>query len=241
MKTEIILLRGLFRGKHHWGDFPEYLQEKFPDKTITCIDVAGNGDLSSEVSPHTITGMVESIRSQRKENTRVNIVAISMGAMIGLKWAEQYPKEVDSLICINTSTKGFSPFYERLLPVNYLKILNALISTPLKRETIIYKMVSNKKVDINIINEWASFAMSHPMLKMNFFRQLIAAMRFEFKPPECNLFFIASVNDRLVHFNATKAIAEALNAPLIINERDGHDIPLDNPQWLCQTLTTLIK
>ncbi|UKA22885.1 hypothetical protein IHC92_18115 [Photobacterium damselae subsp. damselae] len=50
--------------------------------------------------------------------------------------------------------------------------------------------------------------------------------------PQCDLHFIASLNDRLVSVKATTAIAKAWNIPPIINDNDGHDIALDNPEWL---------
>ncbi len=83
-----------------------------------------------------------------------------MGGMIGLKWAELYPNEVASLICINTTAKEFSPS-ERLLPNNYLKILMALTSDSFKREKVIYEMVSNQPINLNTVNKWADCAMIH--------------------------------------------------------------------------------
>ena len=242
MGNELILLRGLFRGQYHWGVFLEYLQKKYPNKIISCLDIPGNGDLFNEKSPNTIIEMVESVRAQRNGNAsaKVDIIAISMGGMIGLKWAELYPNEIDTLICINTTAKPFSPFYKRLLPKNYFKILRALFSNAYKRERMIYEMVSNKKVDVEIVKKWASYSLSLPMIKMNFFHQLRAAMTFKPRRPECRLFFISSLKDNLVSNKATRAIAEKWSVPLIINEFDGHDIPLDNPKWLCETLSRLL-
>lgn len=236
MIYEIILLRGLFRGCRHWGDFPTLLQKAFPECIVTCVNIPGNGYLSSKESPDTIEGMVESVRLQRKSNLKVCILAVSMGGMIGLKWAELYPKEIASLICVNTSAKGFSPFYERLLPKNYLKILMALVSNSFKREKLIYEMVSNQPMNLSIVNEWASYSKLYPMTVSNFFRQLYAAYKFSVLRPECDLYFITSEKDQLVSYNATKAISEAWAIPVIINKNDGHDIALDNPRWLLATV-----
>ena len=176
--------------------------------------------------------MVESVRALRNGNTRakVDVIAISMGGMLGLKWAEVYPNEIDTLICINITAKPFSPFYKRLLPKNYFKILRALFSSAYERERRRYEMVSNKKVDVEIVKKWVSYSLSQPMIKMNFFHQLRAAITFKPQGPECRLFFISSLKDNLVSNEATRAIAEKWNIPLIINESDGHDIPLENPQ-----------
>lgn len=185
--------------------------------------------------------MVESIRSQRNQNSKVDLLAISMGGMIGLKWAELYPGEVESLICINTSVKGFSPFYERLLPQNYLKIALALASGSYRREKIIYSMVSNQKLNIGLVKKWARYDDLHPMKVGNFWRQLSAANKFQVSRPSCRLYFIASEKDKLVSHKATLAMAEAWGAPVIINEVGGHDIAIDNPNWLSQRVVNILN
>ncbi|GEK16115.1 alpha/beta fold hydrolase [Aliivibrio fischeri] len=239
MIGEIILLRGLFRGCYHWGDFPKKLQSVFPKSVVTCIDIPGNGYLSSKTSPETISGMVESVRLQCRSKGGIHILAISMGGMIGLKWAELYPEEIESVICINTSAKGFSPFYERLLPRNYLKVAMALVSRSFDRERAIYQMVSNQPVDFNTVHEWANYSKRYPMSVYNFWRQLSAARKFQTSRPECELHFIVSLKDKLVNCKATKAIASSWNIPVIMNEMDGHDIALDNSEWLVSTVSSI--
>ncbi|HEY5715008.1 MAG TPA: alpha/beta fold hydrolase, partial [Psychromonas sp.] len=161
-------------------------------------------------------------------------IAISMGGMIGLQWAAMYPKEINSLTCINTSAKNFSKFYHRLQAKNYFTLFKALfLSTP-KRERIIYKLVSNRPEDNNVINNWTLYSQQYPISTMNFFRQLWAAFNFTIdKQVKCRLLFISSVNDNLVSHQATQAIAQQWEVQLLINLHDGHDIALDNPQWLC--------
>ncbi|MGF1683472.1 alpha/beta fold hydrolase [Photobacterium minamisatsumaniensis] len=239
MSGELILLRGLFRGSYHWGDFPKRLHSTFPEFVVTCIDIPGNGYLSSEVSPTTISGMVESVRKQRSGKGKAYILAVSMGGMIGLKWAELYPEEIESVICVNTSAKGYSPFYERLLPRNYLKIVKALVSRPYNREAVIYQMVSNQPFNLTTVNEWANYNKKYPMNISNFWRQLLAASKFVVARPECDIHFISSENDRLVNTKATKAIASAWNVSVISNEVDGHDIALDNPEWLLSIIGSI--
>jgi len=239
MASEILLLRGLFRGSYHWGSFPQALQNSFPQHRITCIEIPGNGELFSQASPNSITGMVESVRHQRGTQSKVNILCVSMGGMIGLKWAELYPQEINSLICVNSSTKGFSPFYERLLPRNYFKILRAMVSSSYQREKIIYEITSNKKASPHIVAEWDRYSQSHPMKLMNFMRQLYAANTFQVSRPQCSLFFVAAKKDRLVSYRASKAMAEAWDVPIIINDFDGHDVALDNPSWLINVASSV--
>lgn len=241
MGADIVLIRGLFRGKHHWGPFTEKLQTVFPHKKIVAVDIPGCGELSSEMSPCSIEAMVESIRSQLAFEAKVDIISLSMGGMIALKWAEMYPSEVSSVVCINTSAKGFSPFYQRLRPKNYLKILCAFWASPFQREFLIYSLVSNKKMDLDVVSHWAAIGRQHPMKRVNFVRQLLAALKFSVKRPDCRLLFISSIQDGLVSYQATQAMAIRWQVELIKNEQDGHDIPLDNPSWLCEQLQSWLQ
>ncbi|MDW6004156.1 alpha/beta fold hydrolase [Vibrio mangrovi] len=234
--SDMILIRGLFRGKYHWGIFPDVLQSRFPHKNIILADIAGCGERSAERSPNTIEGMVESIRARLKPAGKIDIISISMGGMIALKWAELYPEEVGHLVCINTSTKEFTPFYQRLLPKNYLKIIRALFSKPATREALIYSMISNQPLNTDIVKHWTLLNHRYPMQRMNFVRQLTASLTFSGKQPDCRLLFISSLKDRLVSYKATQAMAMHWQADFISNPDDGHDIPLDNPIWLCEQL-----
>ncbi|HCM04532.1 MAG TPA: alpha/beta hydrolase, partial [Oceanospirillales bacterium] len=109
MTRSIILLRGLTRGTHHWGAFPDQLKAAFGQKKIIPIDLAGNGDRYKEASPVSIKLALEDIRNEvRKLNLEgpVTILALSLGGMITLQWLNDYPDEIDKAIIINSSHAG---------------------------------------------------------------------------------------------------------------------------------------
>ncbi len=236
MSSKLVLIRGLFRGKCHWGDFPDMLRLALPDKQIIAVEIPGSGSLHHQPSPTTIFEMVESIRAQLHLSESVDVLAISMGGMIALKWAEMYPTEVHSVVCINTSFGSVSPFYERLKPQNYIKIVKALCVSGISRELIIWGMVSNQPAKNKIIDQWVKYAEKYPMTVKNFWRQLYASIRFKVQKPACRLLFISSKQDGLVNSRATEAIAKKWQSEVIYNLSDGHDIPLDNPKWLIDTI-----
>ncbi len=241
MSRSIILIRGLFRGQYHWGDFALHLKETFPSRKVIAVDIPGTGLLFKQVSPSSITGMVESIRKQLPKEQPCDLLAISMGGMIAIKWAEMYPKEVSRVICINTSSRSYSPFYYRLKPVNYIKIFRALFSDAKAKESIIFSMVSNNAFDDRIISDWVRLSIQYPTSSINFLRQLLAAVKFIAKRPPQDILFISSLKDKLVSYEATQALAIAWQMPLIYNSEDGHDIPLDNPQWLCEKVVNYLS
>lgn len=84
MPRQTVLIRGLFRGKYHWGTIPEKLNARFPEREFLCLDIPGAGDRHQERSPWRIEEMVDSLRAQRNGNEPVDLIAISMGGMIGL-------------------------------------------------------------------------------------------------------------------------------------------------------------
>ncbi|WP_246033142.1 alpha/beta fold hydrolase [Shewanella canadensis] len=243
MKKSIsfVLIRGLFREQRHWGEFPALLSKAFSDSDVICVDIPGSGRRNMELSPVSIESMVDKIREDLDARAPVNIIAISMGGMIGLRWAAMYPDEINSVICINTSAKNYSGFHHRLSPENYFKIIKAVFSNVERREKAIYSLVSNRRENTKVIDDWVSYAEENPISKINFFRQLLAAFRFDItRPVSCRLLFISSLNDNLVSHNATKAIAERWHEPLLVNTVAGHDIPLDDPQWLCDKVESFL-
>jgi hypothetical protein len=91
-------------------------------------------------------------------------------------------------------------------------------------------------MNIDVIDHWVSIEKLHPTKRVNFFRQLLAALRFSVERPDYRLLFISSIQDRLVSCQASQAIAIRWKVTLVNNQLDGHDIPLENPSWLCKQL-----
>lgn len=236
MPIPIVLIRGLFRNKFHWGDFLDDLQSTFPYRKIICLDIAGNGENYQQKSAIKIDAMVEDLRYQLKKANKIDLIAMSMGGMIALKWAELYPKEINAIVCINTSAANYSPFYQRLLPRQYCKLLYATLTSLYNRELTIYNMVSNKTMDLNVINYWVKLAENYPVSIANFYRQLFAALSFRVININTDVLFISSQKDQLVSSKASEMLAVKYKKPLIKNIYDGHDIALDNPKWLCEQL-----
>jgi pimeloyl-ACP methyl ester carboxylesterase len=84
-----------------------------------------------------------------------------------------------------------------------------------------------------------------PMLRENVWRQIFAAMLFSC-PQRLTLptLFIASLKDRMVDSRSTKMLADKLSASAVesapvsikFHPTAGHDLPLDDPQWLIDRL-----
>jgi homoserine acetyltransferase len=238
-----IFLRGLTRGNIHWGDFPEIFKKLNPDAAIEFLEIPGNGNLYQEITPINAKEVVDLIRKKSQfcqENLPLNICGISLGGMIALKWAELYPENIQTITIINSSLSQFSPFYHRLIPANYVKILKAVTEPNIfEQEKFVLSVTSNKIQETSrYLKVFSTFATEHKMLKTNVVRQLILASKINIKKiNSIPLTVINSKNDRLVNSSCSEKIAIGLNGKIIIHSTAGHDLPLDEPVWLSEVLT----
>lgn len=241
-KERWVFLRGLTRGTIHWGDFPEIFKKMNPHVEMEFLELPGNGYLNNENSKTDVKELIDYLRSKSqfvKQKDPIHLCGISLGGMVALKWAELYPENIQSVTIINSSLKQFSPFYERLILKNYLKILRGLLfSNTLEQEKMILTITSNNlSFTQKYLNEFAEFARLHSVSKNNFVRQLVLASSIRIESsPHCPLKIISSQHDRLVHHSCSDLIAKSFGGKQFIHPRAGHDLPLDEPEWLCGIL-----
>lgn len=249
MQRNWILIRGLVRGVGHWSDFPERIKAAFPEDNFEFLEIPGNGALYRENSPLSMDEMVEAFRRQSKfirTGHKVRILAISLGAMLATAWADRYPQEVQELVLINSSSAKHSKFYERLKPENYLRIV-ALFTGFKSRYTIedmereILKMTANSSERRDFaLPLWTKESTVHPIKIQNFFRQLWAAHSYTFPDnPPVPTVLLTSANDHFVDASCSKNLAQAWKCPVQIHPWAGHDLPLDDPNWVLEKLRTL--
>lgn len=234
-----LLLRGLTRGQFHWGDFPQRLQSKFPKDEIILLDLPGNGYRYSEKSPFSVREYTEDLRAKFQNKGELHIIAFSFGAMVAVDWLVCFPSEIAKAYLVNTSSKGLLPFYKRLLPKNYLKIFQTLWLSKYQREKMILEMTSNNlESQRNSILKFEKFAELYPVTIKNLYRQLVASGNFVF--PESiekeKIELFVSSNDRLVSSENTLALAKKWNLNPIVHPWAGHDLVLDDPEFVLSNL-----
>lgn len=242
------LFRGLIREKRHWGGFIDELQKTFPDALITTIDIPGSGDYFRESSPLSILEMVERMRpdylKSKKENEDSYLVAISLGGMISVEWMRHYPGDFKQATLVNTSFGGISPLLHRLLPDALVFLSKVFILKGREKEARILKLVSNhNNVFDQTLNEWEKIAAERPVSVQNTLRQLVAGARFKtdnFKPT-IPVTLLSAPNDRMVSVECSRAIARAWKVPLREHPTGGHDLSVDDPQWLAQEIRASIS
>ncbi|WP_445158447.1 alpha/beta fold hydrolase [Halomonas sp. E14] len=238
-----ILLRGLVREARHWEGLPEKLALVL-QAPVWAVDLPGNGARWHESSPTRIDAMVEALRDQLVKAERPGphrVLALSLGGMVALRWAQRYPAEVAGLVLVNASLRGVAPFYERLRPRQYGRLLLAL--GPVgheRRERLILKMTTRLQQDPDsVARRHAQWQAQAPVSKANLLRQLLAAAR-GFAPPEaappCPTLLLASRADQMVSCRCSQRMAERWGWPIVYHASAGHDLPLDAPDWVIEQI-----
>jgi pimeloyl-ACP methyl ester carboxylesterase len=245
----LILLRGLAREAAHWLDFPDLLQHALGDDyQLHLVDFPGCGKYFREDALTTVAAMTDHARHEidvatiRARNEAIYIVGISMGGMVALDWAQRYPDELRGLVLINSSA-GNQPLSWRLQPSAWLRMIHALIASSNEREAAVLSLVSNNRDDYPLhIKQWRNIQLQRPVTRKTILTMLRAAARFH-PHHECTVagLVIASEQDRMVSVRASNDIARQFNWPIIHHPSAGHDLPMDNPQWLAGKIAQWIR
>ena len=239
-----LLLRGLSREAGHWGDFLPLLQSRFPLAQIHTLDLPGTGQRYQETSPSGISEITQSVRAQALEqgllNQPLTILSLSLGGMVTWEWMLKNPEDICAAALINTSQASLSPFYHRLRWQSYPNFFK-LITQPnrFKRELAVIQYVSNNRDQYErTAKEWARIQAERPVSFKNSFRQIIAAAcyRPENRKPATPILLINSRGDRLVAPACSEAIAKKWQLQLTTHPWAGHDLTLDDGNWVADRL-----
>ena len=231
-------MRGLTRESRHWGNFVEQFQQTLQAGQVVALDLPGNGRLNQQRSPLRVQDIVEHCRAElalRHIAPPYQVLAMSLGAMVAVAWADAYPQEISANVLISTSMRPFSSFYQRLRPANYGALLKLLVgrATPELWERTILRITANLAHD-DVLPLWFALRRECPVSRVNALRQLIAAARFRASAvkPHAATLVLASVEDRLVSVECSRSLARAWQCALRLHPSAGHDLPLDDGPWV---------
>lgn len=236
------MLRGLGRESRHWGNFSHRLHDRMPGTRTLTLDLPGNGQYCKQQSPTSIIAMVEHCRTQLSEQ-RIDppycLLALSLGGMVAVAWCERYPHEIARAVLMNTSFRTFNPFWQRLRPSCYPTFLRLMTSSlnEQQREQHILRLTSTQHAeDTRVAEAWGRYAKSSPLSRRNVWRQLLAASQFRAPSaaPRVPLLILASARDRMVNPHCSLKISEKWQAPCALHPTAGHDLPLDDSDWVIQ-------
>ncbi|OEZ64247.1 putative aminoacrylate hydrolase RutD [Janthinobacterium sp. HH103] len=239
-----VLLRGLMREQRHWGSFPATLARALPGARIVTPDLPGNGTRHDEDSATRVAAMVEDCRQHllaRGIPAPYHLLALSLGGMVAVEWASRYPQEIARCVLVNTSMRPFNPFYRRLRWQNYGALLRQLLAGDARsQEALILRLTSRRHAHGTpaLLAEWLSYQQEYPVSRCNALRQLLSAARYRAPaiPPAMPVLVMAGAQDQLVDHRCSQRLARAWQADCLIHGDAGHDLPLDEGEWLAQSV-----
>jgi pimeloyl-ACP methyl ester carboxylesterase len=239
-----LILRGLVREQRHWAGFEKVLEAQLkqmnPEAQVLCMDFPGFGTEAERFSPASVAEIVDDLRSRwlrfAQDKKDWNLLAMSLGGMVGMQWCATYPSDFQKLILVNSSIKGLSPLHKRMKPINYPKVISLLLSSEIaEREEKILRMTSNltgiqleERTKLHV-----SFAL--PVRKRDALSQIVAAIRFQ--PPAkipVPTLVVASRGDRLVDPSCSEEIAKFYGAEISYHPNANHDLTTDDPEWMAK-------
>jgi len=139
-------------------------------------------------------------------------------------------------VLINTSLRGMSPLYQRLSLGAWPLIARiAATADVAKRERLIFELTSSlQDPSPKLIENRVAIHQRHPVQLKNVLSQLWAAARYHppLGKPLIPLLLLNSKGDRMVDPACTQAMAKRWNIEPIIHPWAGHDLPLDDPDWV---------
>lgn len=242
-----MFLRGLARESAHWAGFPERFGASVGGVRILQPDLPGSGRHWRLTSPASIPAIMEFVRREALSETPSAshspryILALSLGAMVAVEWLFRHPAEVAGAVLINTSLRGLSPLYRRLHWHAWPALTRIVsLSDVRSRERSILQLTSvNGARDPALIDAYARAWRERPMRRSNVIRQLCAAAAYRppLHKPRMPVLLLSGAGDRLVHPACSAAIAKRWSAPLAIHPWAGHDLPLDDPDWVIRQVS----
>lgn len=238
-----VFLRGLTRESRHWGRLPQQWEAAGLGRPL-LPDLPGNGALSAQPAPWSVREMVTAVRRQLSASGAqgpYRVLAMSLGAMAATEWASTYPEEVGALVLVNTSMRPFCWPAQRLRPRSWGKLLRVSRHWQDRAycERTIHAITCARTDTLaSDLASWQAIAANAPVTRQSALAQLLAAARYRApaSAPRCPVLLVASAADRLVNPVCSTRIAEAWGTQLLTHHWAGHDLPHDDPQWLCDAV-----
>ena len=245
-----ILLRGLTRETRHWGEFPARLQHE--GARVLALDLPGNGRLYRERSPASVEALAAQARAQLQRlglAPPYRLLAMSLGAMVAVAWADAHPHEIAAAVLINTSLRPFSPFTQRLRPAIYAALLRlALLPADARRwEEAVLRLTTRNAPPAaareRLLDDWVAWRRECPVSRANALHQLLAAARYRapVRRPAVPLLVLTSARDGLVDTRCSERLAQAWQCDIARHPQAGHDLPLDDGAWVLAQIQRWLK
>jgi pimeloyl-ACP methyl ester carboxylesterase len=189
--------------------------------------------------------MVEDIRRRflphkKDDGIPWSILGLSLGGMITLEWCNRYPSDFRSAVVVNTSAANVAPPWKRLRWRQYPRFLAIGLARSIeeKEKHILSFTLNRPDVDRpNLARRWAEYMQDAPIAPHVLLEQIAGAIRMR-APKDLRVptLILASHGDRLVDPDCSWNLARRLGANLVMHRTAGHDLTLDDPNWVANQI-----
>jgi pimeloyl-ACP methyl ester carboxylesterase len=253
-KLDLFLLIGLSKEGAHWNeDFVQELTARLKPHSVVQCDLIGAGQFLNQASPTNISETARQMRAQYQGQLhpghRRVLVAISLGAMVGIEWIRLFPDDFESIVVVNSSIQGVSPLTKRVQPNAMKKILQVFFTPSVEqKEKLILELCSNHPTNAEkIYPKWVQIARARPVKWQNLIRQAIAGATFKVPElPKVPRLIMAAKGDRLAHYSCSIRLHEAwggdAHGTIKVFEEPhiGHAFHVDAPDVLASEIEAWI-
>lgn len=202
-----IFLHGLGQTDLDWKETVEFLGNR---EDIVCPNLS-EWLSEREVSYFSLYKALEQYMKQ--QNSPVHFCGLSLGGVLALQYAIEYPQKVSSLVLIGT---------QYVMPKRLLQFQNVMFY--LMPKSVFQKMGFQKKEFISLC---------HSMIQLDFTQEL--------RKIHCPVLVLCGEEDK-VNWQASVRLAEEIeSAELVLISNAGHEVNKENPKELGKILTEFYK
>lgn len=236
-----VLLRGLAREARHWHDFPTVLAAAVGvgSGAVECPDLPGMGTREACRAPASLEHTAADV-ARRTGAGPVALVGISLGGMVALEWARLDPANVSLVVAITPSDRQTAAPWRRLRPrAVALGARIAVARSPRRREELAMELISarpdgDRQRQLTAVR--AAWTAQRKPRSTVVVRQLWASARWRAAEVPVPVLVLGAAGDEMVHPDCSPRLARRLGAELAMHPWAGHEVTIDDPDWVADRI-----
>lgn len=243
-----LLLGPIARECATWGDAPQRLLQQLrgvqPGVDLFQLDLPGTGRLCRERSPARVEDLLQGLRARVRAaglQGPCGLMASSWAGCVATEWARRYPEELGALVLISPAMRPFTQVLRSVPAGLWPQALTKLLGRRAfwRRDVALWNgQTLLRRPTPDLLSHWRELRRAHPVRARNGWRQLLAVWRYETskRRPHPHVLLLAGKGDAWIDWRVSAAISRAWGAAVRVHPEAGHDLLLDDPQWVARSV-----